>query len=750
MGAKSMAPDRASVFLAAAMLSMAGYAAAPASVPAADAAGKAATATPYPILFATHFPIPNDFATVGSTFANHLAGVAVAGRGGDLHVRYPDGTLRNLTQEAGYGTTGANGFQDHNAIAVRDPAMHWSGTRALFSMVIGAPAKQFELKPYRWQLYEVTGLGLGESAAITKVQNQPADYNNVQPAYLSDDRIVFVSDRPRGGEAHLYPQRDEYESTFSNTGLWRLNPGTGELILMEHSPSGSFNPIVDSFGRVLFTRWDHLQRDQQNDEPNNPYGCFNWSSEAADAIATPSRTEIFPEPRVLVNGSGVNPFTINQFFPWAINQDGTGEEIVNHIGRHELHGYFDRSFTGDSAEQAFLGATSGRANPNSVQNVLMMREDPTVPGRYYAIDAPEFFTRSGGQVIRFDAPPSLNPSDVVVTYGTPRATASFVDNGAPVPPEATGHYRNVLPLSDGQLIVAHTSEARAATNLGTRAAPNSNYQYRLKSLATGPSGFLEPGATLTGGIVRTISYWDPDVLVNYTGPMWELSPVEVRPRAIPAASAETTAAPEASAYQLEDVDPAQFRADLAARGLAVVVMRDVTSRDKADRQQPVNLRVPGGVQSVTGTGTLFDIGHFQFFQADQVRGLTFGAANPTAGRRVLAQVLHDADALAANGPNPDGPAGSVPIFADGSVAAYVPTRRALSWQSTAPDGTPVVRERYWLTMQPGEVRACDGCHGVNRKNQSGAEASQAVSLAFRKLLADWRVASGAVFSNGFE
>jgi len=27
-------------------------------------------------------------------------------------------------------------------------------------------------------------------------------------------------------------------------------------------------------------------------------------------------------------------------------------------------------------------------------------------------------------------------------------------------------------------------------------------------------------------------------------------------------------------------------------------------------------------------------------------------------------------------------------------------------------GTPVVRERYWLTFQPGEVRVCAACHGV--------------------------------------
>ena len=43
------------------------------------------------------------------------------------------------------------------------------------------------------------------------------------------------------------------------------------------------------------------------------------------------------------------------------------------------------------------------------------------------------------------------------------------------------------------------------------------------------------GGELTGGISKNISYWDPDVLVSYSGPLWELSPVEVRARNVPPA-----------------------------------------------------------------------------------------------------------------------------------------------------------------------------------------------------------------------
>lgn len=61
----------------------------------------APTALPNPIMFVTQMPIPDDFATIGSVFANHRGGINLSGRGGDLYIRYPDGALRNLTQEAG-------------------------------------------------------------------------------------------------------------------------------------------------------------------------------------------------------------------------------------------------------------------------------------------------------------------------------------------------------------------------------------------------------------------------------------------------------------------------------------------------------------------------------------------------------------------------------------------------------------------------------------------------------------------------
>ncbi len=62
----------------------------------------------------------------------------------------------------------------------------------------------------------------------------------------------------------------------------------------------------------------------------------------------------------------------------------------------------------------------------------------------------------------------------------------------------------------------------------------------------------------------------------------------------------------------------------------------------------------------------------------------------------------------------------------------------MAWQSTDAAGTPVVHERYWINFQPGEIRICDGCHGVNETNQAGNNPSQNQALALGLLLRHWK------------
>lgn len=710
-----------------------------ASVAAALAAGLpgqaqvSGPATPYPVLFVTQTPVPADFTTIGALFGNHRASLTSAARGGDLWIRYGNGTLRNLTQLAGFGSSG---FQGTNAIAVREPSVHWSGTKALFSMVVGATTQQYRVDQFYWQIYEITGLGPTDTPVITRVPNQPATYNNVSPIYGTDDRVIFTSDLPRSRQPHHYPQHDEYESAPVVSGLWSLDPATGDLFLVQHSPSGSFSPMIDSFGRLVYIRWDHLQRDQQGDAPDTAatYGAFNYASEAADAARLNDQTEVFPERRQQTGTA--EGHTFNDFFPWQVNEDGTDEETLNHLGRHELHSYFNRSFNDDANLREFIAQGSNRTNPNSIVNFIHIEEDPTAPGTFVGIDAPEFSTHSAGQVIKINAAPSVNAESTLVTYVTHRDTASYT---ATPSPNHSGLYRNPVPLSNGTLIATHTAETRADANTGTRAAPGSRYDFRIKTLRQS-GGVWVADVPLTSGIVKTVSYWDPDVLVSYTGPLWELDAVEVRPRTRPARRSTPLQQPELDVFSQQGVSPAALQSFLRQNGLALIVSRNVTTRDRLDKQQPFNLHVAGtSTQSVGTPGRLYDISRFQIVQADQLRGLG-GTANPRQGRRPIAQYQHDGWTF---NPQTGGPPASVAIANDGSVAAFVPARRALSWQLLDPAGTPVVRERYWVTMQPGEVRVCTSCHQPNTADQQGRPMPANQPEALRQLLSHWKANGGA-------
>ncbi len=685
---------------------------------------------PNPILFCTQVPNPSGFGSSMETFGNHEPSMSAAPRGGDLYIRYTDGSLKNLTQTAGYGQSGMQGA---TAIAVRDPHVHWSGTKAVFSMAIGAPIQRYQWLTFKWKLYEITGLAQNETPVITLVPNQPSGYNNIQPIYGTDDKIIFVSDRPRGGQAHLYPQHDEYESTSIVTGLWRLDPkacsASAALEMLTHSPSGDFTPIIDHAGRVVFTRWDHLQRDQQADADimsNAGYGTFNYADESITASKSnilPDK-EVFPEPRPgrtdllsLPQWANTNPQNFNIFNPWMMTEDGTELEMLNHIGRHEMGNYMTENFTNDPNLHDFYTPPS----PTPIRGMFQIQESPLTPGLYYGTEAGEFGTHASGMIISVLAPPGTHPEQVQFKYVTHPDTRSPDDTPSP---NHSGMYRNPLPLSNGDVLVVQTNSTNYDQNIGTSAAPLSRYDYRLRLLE--PVGnYQKASATaLTGaGISKNVSWWSPDDLRTYNGVLWETYPVEVRARpkpTNPTLNIETVPTTEQTIFTNTGVNLKDFKKFLRRNDLALFVTRDVTSRDDADEQQPFNLKVAGSTHQTlnpTKPGINYEVKYLQFLQGDQVRGIG-GIATPKAGRRVLAKFMHDPNATAYN-PSTTGAQGSVNIQPDGSTAAFIPANRAMTWQLTDANNKGIVRERLWLSAVGGEVRVCTSCHGESTLNQAG-------------------------------
>jgi hypothetical protein len=741
-----------------------------------SAAARALTLT-NSIVFVTQPPIPrelngsvsNTFLSVVTIFGNQQADTAHAARGGDLWLMTTNLGLVNLTRRAGLGT---NGIQHGIGIDVRDPQIHWSGKKVLFSMVVGSPTNSVDTTQFFWQLYELTNLdaviaNTNTTPIIVKIPNQPTNCNNVTPCYATDGRIIFMSDRPYNNQPWLYPPLDEYKGHPTISGIYSLDPVSGDFKMIEHTPSGAFNPFIDSFGRLIVTRWDHLSQDPMamNDRlgvtnlgSTMLNGSYNFISETAGSPTQGTNiVESFPEPRSNDTNAllqlGVNGNEFNIFFPWAIDQTGGNEEVINHVGRHELFVNIPnpKSFTGDtnlfSVSNLVQRTASGvvSANTNSLPSFIQITEDPRTNGLYWGLQATDISpfggTHASGQIVTLTGGPNLNPTNMYVAYMTPAAAGSG--------PTSAGMYRNPLPMSDGKLIAAFSDAVSGLsgwdTNIGTATLPISKYHFRLAFL-TNNGVVFGTNQLLTGGIQSTSVFWQGSILVTNSATLWELQPVEVRAKPIPTPFAAPVAPIEQQVFADEGVDLPTFQADLAQRGLALVVSRNVTARDAADKQQPYNLRVPGGVSSIANSGKVYDITHLQFMQADYLRSYTNGPSGPMPGRRILAVPMHATTNFNYTSSATNPPPGGTEIMSDGSQATFIPANRAVSWQLTGITNDAVVRERYWINFRPGEVRTCANCHGINGVDQLGRPSPTNAPLALRQLLRFWKTNSANAYT----
>jgi hypothetical protein len=222
--------------------------------------------------------------------------------------------------------------------------------RRCSAMVVGAPPAQFVVQSYRWQLYEVQPVwDRGRRCRSRPWPTSPPVSTTSIRLYLSDGSIVFTSDRPRNGAAHLYPQHDEYESTATTSGLWRLDAGQRRPEACSTTPRPATSiPSSTAMAACCSPAGTTCSATSRRTSPAIPFGNFDVASEDAGAPVVAGITEPFPEPRVAAQGSTVNGHRFNNFFPWQIAQDGTAAEFLNHLGRHEFHTYFDRAFNNDS------------------------------------------------------------------------------------------------------------------------------------------------------------------------------------------------------------------------------------------------------------------------------------------------------------------------------------------------------------------------------------------------------------------
>lgn len=718
--------------------------------------------TNHPIVFVTSVPVVSIQSQL-SAFGNHGSSILDSIPGGDLYIRYQDGRLKNITGSAGYGVPTAEIQEGAKPISVRQPTVHWSGKKVIFSMLIGGPKERYDrASDRRWQIYEAVGLGPYDVTSIRKVPYQPTKYNNFSPVYGANDDIIFVSDAPLYGMKHTYPQLDEYESTPTNTGIWKIDVTTKKVSMIEHAPSGAFDLFVDSFGRIIFTKWDHLKRDQQadadryeggiyrafdfpNENPKAQRTTFPEFDESGKLIADKNGVlyELFPEAREALDptkdpNESIN--NLNQFFVWQINEDGSGEETINHIGRHEFGGsYMPAVFLNDPNLSDLLpnfdANTKMRATISGNAGFFQIKENINRPGTYMGTYALEFGREAAGRIIEFTLPPGKNPEDVIMKDYTNETLDYFPEKVLYRLPTMTGHYRNPLRLSDDSILVAHTPEYRLNNDDSTHAGTTRpRFIFQLKKLKPNPSGTdMIPGAPLTGGIIKHVRWWtDAKIPKEYLGPLNEVDAVELRPRPRPALRTMETERIEKSVLDEEGIDEEDLKKWMKEKKLALIITRNVTMRDRADVSQPYNLRIPEGVSNIPKDGKVYEISELQFLQGELTRSYEKQAGRRVFSRPVRNSLNHPEIEKYYNGN------GSVTLGLDGSMAAFVPAGRAISWQLLDPNGKPVVRERVWVSFAPGEIRTCTGCHGINKSTHNDLPEPVNKPEALRNLIKNWK------------
>ena len=178
--------------------------------------------------------------------------------GGDLYIREkssPSAPEINVTssQTQGQGD-------------VSDPEVSYDGRKILFTMRRNA-GETWGVWEYDIARSSLTPISCRAASGVTP----PGD--DVDPAYLPDGRIVFVSNRQvKSQQANGFAYLDEYERERTTT--LHVMDGNGQNCRqISYNQSHDRNPTVLQSGEVMYSRWDHVgERNQFSIFFTNPDG----------------------------------------------------------------------------------------------------------------------------------------------------------------------------------------------------------------------------------------------------------------------------------------------------------------------------------------------------------------------------------------------------------------------------------------------------------------------------------------------
>lgn len=234
----------------------------------------ALTEVEYPVLFISrqipnngsiYWSVPNDMPGVGAHSRFRLAAP------GKLQVRQPDGNIVTLID--GSNPTPAS----LQLIDVNAPDVSFDGTQIVFA---GLPAGSYNPNPVNnpnaWRIYKINidGTGLTQLtysdegglnlSQFGEAAGSLGTYDDTDPVWLPDGRIVFVSTRYRS-YAHY--------SGVRTTNLFVINPDGSNLHRITTEKNGADRPIIDPItGKIVFARWWRNHRFAVNDLSSVEHG----------------------------------------------------------------------------------------------------------------------------------------------------------------------------------------------------------------------------------------------------------------------------------------------------------------------------------------------------------------------------------------------------------------------------------------------------------------------------------------------
>ena len=126
----------------------------------------------------------------------------------------------------------------------RDPDLSFDGTRVLFSYKPDLPTA--------CRIYEVGIDGTG----LRQLTN--SEYDDVDPCYLPDGRIVFISTRCRRVVL--------CHNAFTVSVLHTMDASGGDVECVSQNTVNDFTPSVLADGRVAYTRWEYVDKNLGNNQ----------------------------------------------------------------------------------------------------------------------------------------------------------------------------------------------------------------------------------------------------------------------------------------------------------------------------------------------------------------------------------------------------------------------------------------------------------------------------------------------------